>query len=449
MSKIYELIEAIAATSKRTEKEALLQATVGTNFEELVKQVFVAAYDGTINYWVKEFPMPEVFNDNYTLQASLKLLGRLSARDITGNDAIEYATHLASQLSEKDAIIFDRIVKRDLRCGATDSTANKVWPGLIEEFPYQRCSSFNAKNLAKIKFPCFSQTKADGLYVDIIVRTNSVCYQTRTGQKLLINDPVRDNILMTGKEYVLQGEALILDPTTPTGYMSRKEGNGILNSDDIDLSKVAFVLWDCLSYEAWKGKKPSLTYEDRLKSLDCVLSYLDDENLKIVDTVVVNSVQEVIDHFKKNVAAGEEGSVVKNFLAIWKDGTSPDQVKVKIEFVCELRVVGFKEGKGRNKGRLGAFLCESAEGLVEVSVGGGYKDAERIRMWNERESYLGKIFAVKSNDLIQNRDTPEKWSLFLPRFTEERKDKTTADSYERILEQRDAFVNTLYAIGKL
>lgn len=447
MSKVYDLIEAIAATSKRTEKEALVQATVGTDLEEVVKNVFVAAYDGTINYWLKEFPFPEEFADNYTLQAALVLLKRFSSRELTGNAAIEHATHIASQLSKEDAIIFDRIIKRDLRCGATDSTANKIWPGLIEEIPYQRCSSFNEKNLKKIKFPCFSQTKADGLYIDIIVKADSVTYRTRTGQKLLINDPDRDEILMTGKEYVLQGEALILDPETPTGYMSRKEGNGILNSDDIDLSKVAFVLWDCVSVAAWSGKEKSLPYKERLESLGCVVDTLDDDNVKIVDTLVVNNVQEIIDHFKKNVQAGEEGSVVKNFLAIWKDGTSPDQVKVKIEFVCELIVIGFKEGSGRNKGRLGAFLCASSEGLVEVSVGGGYKDAERIKMWEERESYLGKIFAVKSNDLIQNVNTPEKWSLFLPRFTEERKDKKEADSYERILEQRDAFVNTLYAIN--
>ena len=454
MSKIYELIEAIAATSKRTEKEALLQATVGTADEDFVKEIFVATYDGTINYWTKEFPFPEAFDGSNTLRGAVEKLKLLSTREITGNAAIAFLTETTASLEEKDAIIFDRIVKRDLRCGATDSTANKIWPGLIEVFPYQRCSSFNEKNLKKIKFPCFSETKADGLYVDIIVEADNVTYQTRTGQRLLLKLPISETVLK-GKskfgEYVLQGEALIADPESPTGYMSRKEGNGILNSDDVPMDRVRFVVWDCVPYKDWKAGLSKIVYQDRLNELTKVLSCSDDylSEYKLVDTVIVNSVEEIIDHFKKNVQAGEEGSVVKNFLAIWKDGTSPDQVKVKIEFVCELRVVGFKEGKGKNKGRLGAFLCESSEGLVEVSVGGGYKDAERVKMWNERESYLGKIFAVKSNDLIQNVNTPEKWSLFLPRFTEERKDKTTADSYERILEQRDAFVNTLYAIGKL
>jgi DNA ligase-1 len=447
MSKVYDLIERLAATSKHTEKEAILRSVVGTDIEETVKKVFSYTYDESINFWLREFPFPETFTEHFPTDHMFKNLDLFSSRELTGNAAMKHANDVAKMLSYKDAVIFDRILKRDLRCATTDSLANKIWPGLIETFPYQRCSSFNEKNLRRMKFPCFSQVKADGLYIDIIVRVDHVRYQTRTGKKLLINDVNRDAALLTGKEYVLQGEALILDFDSPTGYMSRKEGNGILNSDEININDVAFVLWDCLSYNAWKGKETSLTYEERLASLSSVVSYLDDDNVKIVDTIVVNSVQEIIDHFKLNVERGEEGSVVKNFKAIWKDGTSPDQVKVKIEFVCELVVIGYKEGEGRNKGRLGAFLCASQCGLLEVNVGTGYKDSERIKMWKNRDAYIGQIFAVKSNDVIQNRNTPEKWSLFLPRSVEERSDKTVADTYERILEQRDAFVDTLKVIG--
>lgn len=446
MSKVYDLIERLAATSKHTEKEAILRSVVGTDIEETVKKVFSYAYDESINFWLREFPFPDKFGSFLDLDGAVDSLKFFSERKVTGNEAIELATSLTSKLSEKDAIIFDRILKRDLRCATTDTLANKIWPGLIETFPYQRCSSFNEKNLRKLRFPCYSQVKADGLYTDIIVKDGKVKYQTRTGKTLLVNDPIRDKeLLESGENFVVQGEGLIKDGKG--GYLSRKEGNGILNSDDIDLSLVEFVVWDIVRYEDWKAGLSKTPYNIRLGSLTKLIDTMSVKSIVLVDTIIVNSVQEIIDHFKLNVERGEEGSVAKNLSAQWKDGTSPDQVKVKIEFVCELVVIGYKEGEGRNKGRLGAFLCASQCGLLEVNVGTGYKDSERIKMWKNRDSYIGRIFAVKSNDVIQNRNTPEKWSLFLPRSVEERSDKTVADTYERILEQRDAFVDTLKVIG--
>lgn len=446
MSKVYDLIERLAATSKHTEKEAILRSVVGTDIEETVKKVFSYAYDESINFWLREFPFPETFTEHFPTDHMFKNLDLFSSRELTGNAAMKHANDVAKMLSYKDAVIFDRILKRDLRCATTDTLANKIWPGLIETFPYQRCSSFNEKNLRKLRFPCYSQVKADGLYTDIIVKDGKVKYQTRTGKTLLVNDPIRDKeLLESGENFVVQGEGLIKDGKG--GYLSRKEGNGILNSDDIDLSLVEFVVWDIVRYEDWKAGLSKTPYNIRLSSLTKLIDTMSVKSIVLVDTIIVNSVQEIIDHFKLNVERGEEGSVAKNLSAQWKDGTSPDQVKVKIEFVCELVVIGYKEGEGRNKGRLGAFLCASQCGLLEVNVGTGYKDSERIKMWKNRDSYIGRIFAVKSNDVIQNRNTPEKWSLFLPRSVEERSDKTVADTYERILEQRDAFVDTLKVIG--
>lgn len=446
MSKVYDLIERLAATSKHTEKEAILRSVVGTDIEETVKKVFSYAYDESINFWLREFPFPETFTEHFPTDHMFKNLDLFSSRELTGNAAMKHANDVAKMLSCKDAVIFDRILKRDLRCATTDTLANKIWPGLIETFPYQRCSSFNEKNLRKLRFPCYSQVKADGLYTDIIVKDGKVKYQTRTGKTLLVNDPIRDKeLLESGENFVVQGEGLIKDGKG--GYLSRKEGNGILNSDDIDLSLVEFVVWDIVRYDDWKAGLSKIPYNIRLGSLTKLIDTMSVKSIVLVDTIIVNSVQEIIDHFKINVERGEEGSVAKNLSAIWKDGTSPDQVKVKIEFVCELVVIGYKEGEGRNKGRLGAFLCASQCGLLEVNVGTGYKDSERIKMWKNRDSYIGRIFAVKSNDVIQNRNTPEKWSLFLPRSVEERSDKTVADTYERILEQRDAFVDTLKVIG--
>lgn len=458
MSQIYDLIESLAATSKHTEKEAILRAVIGTDMEELVKNVMVATYDNRINYWIKKFPFPEedsldgLAESKIPFEEALSRLSVLANRSITGNAALAYATNLCASMEREDAIILDRVIKRDLRCSVTATTANKIWPDLIYQHPYMRCSSFSKKSLENNNLPCFSQTKADGLYIDIVVEKNgSSVAMTRSGQYLkCIPWPIEDHLSQfPGK--VLMGEALILGDDGK--YLPRKEGNGILNSDDIPMDKVVFVLWDVVDIDDWRKGSSKVPYQDRLNSLHKMMPPADPSfdisyHMRVVSTKIVNSVDEVIEHFKEEVEKGEEGTVVKDFSGLWADGTSKHQVKVKIEFECELKIKSYKEGAGKHKGRLGAFVLESSEGLVEVSAGGGYSDKQRDEMWVNREDYISKIATVKSNDLIQNRGSLDKYSLFLPRFIEIRSDKTEADSFERVKQQRDDFIYTLKVMEK-
>ena len=73
---------------------------------------------------------------------------------------------------------------------------------------------------------------------------------------------------------------------------------------------------------------------------------------------------------------------------------------------------------------LGAIVCESADGVVKVSVGSGFNDLQRKNYWNE--NLLDKIVAIKYNSRIKTKSGEE--SLFLPVFVELRDDKDVADN---------------------
>jgi len=77
---------------------------------------------------------------------------------------------------------------------------------------------------------------------------------------------------------------------------------------------------------------------------------------------------------------------------------------------------------------LGAILCESADGIVKVSVGSGFTDAHRKNYW--KENLVDRIVAVKYNSRIKNKAGED--SLFLPVFVELRDDKDEADSSKDI-----------------
>ena len=129
----------------------------------------------------------------------------------------------------------------------------------------------------------------------------------------------------------------------------------------------------------------------------------------------------------------------------WKNGTSRDQVKIKIVFDCDLRIVGFNQGKEKGKfvEKLGSLQVKSSDGMVEFNVGTGFSDEQRAEIWENRVSYLKKIVTVKGNDIVESDLKPDKYAIFLSRYVKVRDDKNQPDSYERIKEQRDSFMETL------
>jgi hypothetical protein len=59
------------------------------------------------------------------------------------------------------------------------------------------------------------------------------------------------------------------------------------------------------------------------------------------------------------------------------------------------------------------------------------------------ENIIGSIMTVDSNMIMAPSRAGKKWSLFLPRFAEFRKDKDTADTLEKIKLQFDAAISTI------
>ena len=135
----------------------------------------------------------------------------------------------------------------------------------------------------------------------------------------------------------------------------------------------------------------------------------------------MTSIEDANDLFNELLLRGEEGIILKGKEGIWENKRSKTQIKFKGEQECDLRIVGIEEGTGKYKGKLGAIKCESGDGVIKVSVGSGFTDADR----EQGEELIGKIAAIKYNMRIKNKAGEE--SLFLPIVLEIRFDKDVAD----------------------
>lgn len=433
-----KIISALAATSSRLEKEAILK-NLSISDAELFMKVAVATYHPLVNYWVVDYPLPAFNDGTISLKEALACLTKVAMRSITGNEAKEYLHSVESSLTPNDAIVFRAIVERDLRCGASASTFNKIWPGLIPEFELMACHTLNEKTEKKFQFPAIAQLKYDAARVAIFV-TDKVEYRTRNGKTYQIKNPELDELFMTaatriGGDVVFDGEMYQrkIDGTPENRLIS----NGIATkfirgtAESAAHDNIGVAIWDVVPISSFMDGIHKEAYTSRFGKVSIALA--DFTRVHPAESEFVSSVSEAKAVAARYMKAGQEGAIIKDPSGIWEAKRSASSLKVKAIRDADLVIVGIEEGSGKYEGMCGALVCESGDGKVKVNVGTGLSDVQRKEFCNQ--DIVGKIVTVEYNELVQSKHSDD-YSLFLPRFIEIRLDKDEADTLEKIKDSK-------------
>jgi ATP-dependent DNA ligase len=440
MSFIYSIFEQLASDNSRLAKEAIL---IKNKSNGTLQRVFYLALDPFQQFYIRKIPEYTISNNSITLDEALDQLDALNKRLVTGHAGIKHLTNILKSLTEKDAKIIERIIAKDLRCGVSEATANKIWPKLISTYPVMLASGYDQKLVDKISFPAYVQLKLDGMRFNAIVRGQTVEFRSRNGREIIIpNKTFAVPFIKMAEHYkqdmVFDGELLIADFAGKP--VNRQTGNGILSKaikgtmSETEALQVRATLWDSISYNSFKLGIDIEPYNIRMAKLSNAMSDMKHSNSQFgqyVDMVWTKEVTELSSAktiFETFLAQGQEGTILKSKTGIWEDKRSKEQIKFKGELECELRVIDWEEGTGKNKGRLGALVCESEDGVIRVNVGSGYSDEQRDAYTKQ---VIGKVITVKYNARIKERSGNTE-SLFLPVFIELREDKDIADMANKI-----------------
>jgi len=426
--RILDILNEIEATASTNEKIAKLKSHANN---ELLKLVVKTALQKT-NFFIKKIPEYSPLEGVQTLEEIIPELDKLSSRKYTGNAAISFVQVLLGSLLPSDAEVLIRIIKHDLRCGISVKNVNKAWPNFIGEYP----KMLSGKDRSRIDYSkgAIAQLKMDGVFCHAYKETpETVRLFSRNGLEFLLFDTNLQKELRIAMDV---GETWTGELTCFAGgivgkgkELPRKTSSGIVNkalkgtiSKD-DAEKICFTCWDINDYSG------TIPYEERFDALCSAFSYVeyeDDEftfkKIAIVESKMVFSEEEALEYFGEALARGKEGIIVKNLSGKWANKRSLDLCKFKAELTCDLMVVGTTEGNGKYAGKVGAILCESADGIVKVSVGSGLTDAQRSETFE-----VGEIIEVMYNEKISNEQC--EWSLFLPIFVGRRPDKDEADFF--------------------
>jgi hypothetical protein len=430
---VNKFLDSLAANASRNFKIEQLEANKN---DETLREVIRLALDPFTQFYQRKIPTYTKDKHTTTLHNALGALYDLSSRSVTGHAAIEYLRMLLSSLSEDDAKVIERIIQKDLKCGVQVSTANAVWTGLVSEYPVMLCSPFEQKLVDKINFPAYAQMKMDGMRFNAIVRDGKCEFRSRNGKEiLLLGNLEQEFISLAGSvDCVFDGELLVM-LEGDYQFADRQTGNGILNKANKgtisaeEASMVHASVWDLIPYAYFADGKCPTPYSKRFSTLEAIVSKQKSKNKKIwtVTSTIVETLEQAQEIFQDYLSKGYEGIILKDGAGVWEDKRAKHQIKFKGELECDLKIIAIEEGTGKYAGILGSLICESADGIVKVSVGSGLTDAQRKSYGQE---IVDKIVAIKYNSRIKNKLGDE--SLFLPIFVEIRDDKDVADSSKDI-----------------
>lgn len=404
----------------------------------LLQNILKMTYDSvafTYGISLKNISYKEEYPTN-TLHGAISLLYDLSNRKFTGNAARDKLQDMLSSLHLEDAIFVKQIINRDLRINIGKTQINKVFTGLITKPTYMRCGVYNEKTSASINFPAILQLKADGTYREFHVQNNYVTSRSRSGESY--EYPVLFHIMSYYPDGVYVGEL------TVQGIADRAEGNGLINSDEPPHNNIILELWDYITLDEYElaakkdRKNPCVNaYDVRFNALRAIVSANEGDNVKLIPTNIVDTLQEALQKTSEYMSDGFEGAILKDTKGVFRDGTSKYQLKLKIEIDAEFRITGFQDGRKDTKreGKIGSIIFENDEGTIKGKCS-GFTDKELDFFTANQDELLNKIITVQFNDLSKARGN-DYYALSHPRFIEIRNDKDETDTLSKVLELRD------------
>jgi DNA ligase-1 len=384
------------------------------------------ALDNLYTFGVKKVPTHGGPDGQGLPWAAFKELSHLLyTRELTGHDArdaIELALSASTQKQWNDW--YRRILIKDLRCGVSEKTVNKVlkaYPN-IKSVPVFECmlAHDGANHEKKITGKKLLEPKLDGVRVITVINAeNHTCTMySRNGKELEnfghITKAIEANIGLFDRNMILDGEMVSSSFQALMKQVHRKSN---VQSEDARL-----MLFDIIPLSEFQRGESILGQKRRsnlLRSMKAVFDKVGSIDIIPQKEVDLNSYVgelEFKQYNKEAIEAGFEGIMIKDVDAPYECKRSASWLKMKPFIEVSLEITNVEEGTGKNVGRLGALVCSGIDDGrdVRVNVGSGFTDDDRIEFWSNRDSLNNQIVEVRADAVTQNQDGT--YSLRFPRF---------------------------------
>ena len=294
---------------------------------------------------------------------------------------------------------------RSIDAGISAKTINKVYGDIIPQWGVQKALDFkNFKSTKKrndsISFPCIAQYKYDGFSFTCIVKGDKPAFYTSGGHFFEIEESIFDNM----EDGVYLGEMMGVGVVGKFGdrtkcgiqtTMRTNTAKGIKN-----WSKANFRIFEYLTLTEFYEGKAKLSYEDRW-----LIMYNTNLDLEfdIADVTAegkyCHNQDELNKFYYDTLDRGYEGVIIRSPDHLWhNDGKRTDGlVKRKNRQTVDLYCFDWKEGNGKNQGKIGSLGLRDKKGR-EVWVA-PRTDADKER---DPQYYIGEIIEVAYEQILKD-----------------------------------------------
>ncbi|EJI84661.1 DNA ligase [Alishewanella aestuarii B11] len=228
-------------------------------------------------------------------------------------------------------------------------------------------------------FPLLAVTKPDLLLAQDY-QNNIDVSQYWVSEKL---DGVR--AYWDGKQLISRGGNIIQAPAWFTAdfpprpldgelWLARQQFAQILST--VSKQQPVSSEWQQLAYYIFELPQAEGTFTERIRMMQLLVQQQNSPYLQVVPQFRVADRATLLATLAQLEQAGAEGLMLHHQDAHYKTGRSADLLKLKTYQDAEATVIGYRPGRGKYQGMVGALIVRTPEGL-EFAIGSGLTDALR------------------------------------------------------------------------
>jgi len=404
----WEIIQKLETDNSRLFKEEVVQDNIGN--QEFVNGLKYAL-NPLITFGVRQIPLSLKDGSGLSFEQFEAIAKKLIDREITGNAAkeiIEFMISLATV--EQWNHWYSRILLKDLKCGVSEKTVNKIQKDTIPMFGCMLARD-GAKDEKRLVGEVLIENKYDGVRCIAIVQNNSATLYSRNGKvfpnfphiEKALSKPVFNNTVFDGEIMSDNFQALMKQ---------------VYRKTDVDTSDAYLALFDVLDLSDYNRGYGTLNTMERKEILENMAF---EDCIREVEWTKVNldteGGQRIFKAMNKTaIEKGYEGLMVKPIEAVYECKRSPAWLKIKPIIEVSLNIIGIEEGQGKFEGTTGALVCKGVDDGIHISVnvGSGLTDEQRDMFWDNRDVIIGDVVEIRADAITQAENG--EYSLRFPRF---------------------------------
>ena len=421
-----EIIHQLELHPSRLDKEKIISEAMEDGLDDFFEGIRMAL-DPLVTFGVKI--VPDKDNEkcqNFLWKDFRALANKLIQRKITGHAARDaILTAMESATKEEWNGFYRRVLIKDLRCGVSEKTINKI----AKKFPKYAIPIFScplahdsANHEKKMIGKKQIEIKLDGVRVLTIIRKNKVEMFSRNGKQFHNFGHIISEIENALKEdpapydLVLDGEVMSANFQDLMKQVHRKDGK---QTKDAVLHLFDLCPLEDFQKGRWNTSQTarSLLVKEWVAKHSLLLRHIKTLDWENVDLDTNEGQKRFVELNKSAVEGGYEGVMIKDPDAMYECKRTHSWLKAKPFIEVTLKVVSVEEGTGRNKGRLGALLVEGEDDGHEYSLscGSGFSDIQREEYWSKRNQLIGQLVEIRADAKTKSKDAVA-FSLRFPRF---------------------------------